>query len=470
VGEQAETYLRLVAEKELRRALPRPAGPDDSLMSSPDIPGRAMWTLRRTGQILVAAGALDEELVDRLGREIEAAFTVRSRRRLNRHGFVSFMFERFPGSAPRRSPPPGQAAQPMRIVPLGQTFRIVSERAPADLHFLSLAATPDEATIAVVMRMHWPPDGSSTDLEVTGAGYHHLPYDRLELADDRGTRCPVAFDGEGGTATWRGVARMAPAPTPKARWLDLIADGTERLIRLDLRPGARARVHAAGVAEEELRTSPAERLLAVAAETVLVSSWDRRAHTMDPDLGEITAALTQAGLIAADSPALGRLAALCQRLGVPGPGITAPAAGLPARWASVLAQRPADTAGPEMFAPLATILPDLERTRFALAGLSVAAGESFLHVTASGMPQLAERFGHGWQPGFSWWVRDGAGAWHIAVIAEPSGRPAGDTTLRLRLIPPLTAPQDTIEVQVDAGSARVRAVLPVHGGPGIADT
>jgi hypothetical protein len=340
---------------------------------------------------------------------------------------------------------------------------------------LSLTATPAEATIAVVMRMHWPPDGSSADLEVTGAGYHHLGYDRLALADDRGTPYPVTFDGEGGTATWRGVARMVPAPPPEARWLDLIADATERLIRLDLRPGAGAGVRALEVAEEELRTSPAERLLAVAAETILGSAWDGRGRTMDPNLGEITAVLTQAGLIAADSPALGPLAALGQRLDLPGPGIAAPpAAELPARWASVLARRPAEEAGPEVFAPLATILPDIEGTRFALAGLSVAAGESFLHVAASGMPPQAERFSSGWHPGFSWWVRDGAGAWHVAVMAGPPDRSTGDTEFRLRLVPPLTVPltgpQDTIEVQVSGGRHGVRAVLPVRGVPEIADT
>ena len=46
----------------------------------------------------------------------------------------------------------------------------------------------------------------------------------------------------------------------------------------------------------------------------------------------------------------------------------------------------------ELFAPLATILPDLDGTRFALAGLSLTAGHSYLHVVASGLPKLAERF------------------------------------------------------------------------------
>ncbi|MGH3172691.1 MAG: hypothetical protein ACRDPF_02325 [Streptosporangiaceae bacterium] len=117
-------------------------------------------------------------------------------------------------------------------------FRLASERALADAHLMSLVSTPGQATIAVGMRMGSPPDGSSADLEQTRAGYHRLPYGRPWLADDRGRRYTVTFDGEGGNEVWRGVLRMSPAPPPGARWLDLVADETNRLIRLDLRQAA----------------------------------------------------------------------------------------------------------------------------------------------------------------------------------------------------------------------------------------
>ena len=45
--------------------------------------------------------------------------------------------------------------------------------------------------------------------------------------------------------------------------------------------------------------------------------------------------------------------------------------------------------------------PEVDGARFALAGLSTAAGESHLHVISSGMPPLAERFAYDWTPGFS---------------------------------------------------------------------
>jgi len=73
--------------------------------------------------------------------------------------------------------------------------------------------TGTEALITVVMRMRWPPDGSSSDLEITGAGPHHLPYDQLWAVDDEGTRYTARFEiGQGETAAWRGVIQLSPVP------------------------------------------------------------------------------------------------------------------------------------------------------------------------------------------------------------------------------------------------------------------
>jgi hypothetical protein len=465
----------LLAEKELRKVLRAPADSTGSVVfssrhgnwadrkpSGANPAASAEWTVDRAGRILIAAGALDEEFVHQVGSEIMAACTVRSGNRLIRVGMASQMFRPFAGTAP------DLAAHPLRVVPIGQAFRLASERAPADLHFMSLVSAAEQATIAVAMRMRWPPDGSSADLEVTGAGYHHLPYDRLWLADDRGRRYTVTFDGEGGTQAWRGVLRMSPAPPPGARWLDLVADETNQLIRLDVHKDEGT---APAAVREDLAISPAERLLEVEAEAILADPLGGRTRAPDRYLDEITSALIEAGLLAADNPAAARLAALCQRLGVPGPGpAIAAAARLPARWASVIAQRPAPETGPELFAPLATILPDLDGTRFALAGLSLTAGESYLHVVASGLPNLAERFGPGWRPGFSWWVRDGTGNWHLGVMAGRSDPSAGEAEFLLRLVPPLAVTPEEIEVLVGASSAAVRSVMPVRAAPAMADT
>ena len=81
---------------------------------------------------------------------------------------------------------------------------------------MSLVRTATEALITVVMRMHWPPDGSSPDLELTGAGPHHLPYDQLWAVDDQGTRYTVRFEGGRGRDGYLAGRRSSCRPCPRA--------------------------------------------------------------------------------------------------------------------------------------------------------------------------------------------------------------------------------------------------------------
>jgi hypothetical protein len=355
--------------------------------------------------------------------------------------------------------PPVSAVQALRVTPVGRALRVTGGRAPLALHFLSLVRTPGEAMITVIMHMHWPPDGSSLDLEITGAGPQHLPYDQLWAEDDQGTRYTVRFGpGQAGTPTWAGIARLSPVPPPRARHLDLIGDGTP-LVRLRLGPAAPS----APSSTQRAAVAPGERLLVLEAERILASG-DARGPVQGPDPGEIITVLTQAGAIAADSPVPGQLAALCQRLGAGGHGITVPAAAhVPPQWASVIARRgaPLPAADAEVFAPLAVILPDVDGARFALTGLSTAAGESHLHMVSSGMPLLAERFAWNWQPGFSWWLADSTGHWHVGTPGEPCTSEDGTQAFQLRLTPPLAAVPDTAEIVVTGPATRVRVTVPV---------
>ncbi len=155
-----------------------------------------------------------------------------------------------------------------------------------------------------------------------------------------------------------------------------------------------------------------------------------------------------------------------------GHGITAPpVAQIPAPWASVLAHRdaPVPADGPDACAPLACVLPDVDGARFALAGLSTAAGESYLHVVSNGMPQLMDRFDRNWTPGFSWWLRDGAGNWHMATAGEPRWFLDGTQAFRLRLTPPLAAAPDAAEIVVTGPATRVRATIPIRPAPGTSE-
>jgi hypothetical protein len=294
---------------------------------------------------------------------------------------------------------------------------------------MSLMRTETEAVIIAALRMHWPPDEPSTDQRT---GPHHLPYDQLGAVDDQRTRYAVRFEsGRYETAIWKGFARLSPVPPSDARWLDLTGDGT-RLIRLPLGAPVSPGRQSKPPATERVALEPSERLLVLEAEHILTTgdaTGGARGQIGGPRPGEIVTVLMETGAIAADSPVPGQLAA---------------------------------------FAPLACVLPDVDGARFALAGWSTAAGESHLYVISSGMPQLAGRFAWNWTPGYSWWLRDSAGNWHVGSPGEPDTYGDGMSfysfgdgmqAFWLRLTPPLTAPLSAAEIVVTGPATQVRATV-----------
>jgi hypothetical protein len=477
--ERAETYLRVRAEVELRRAADQLRGLDATIR--PDDRGDpgmapfaaaegAHWKVIRAGRILVAAGALEEDLLTRFSTDLLQAIQARSRILLNwdrRRGVRRHSTVIMTSSRPALPSGPGDRA--MRVVPLGRAFRVPSDRGPAFLargpsvlHLMSLVRTGTEAVITAALRMP-----SSQDIPVRElVSPCDLPYNQLWAVDDHGTRYPAGFrSGKGRAGTWPGIIRLSPMPPADVRWLDLVGDGTH-LIRLPLGSSARGR-HAASWAAEPVTIAPGERLLMLEAERILASG-DARGPAQGPIPGEIITVLAETGTIAPDSPVPGQLAALCRRLGAAGHGITIPpAAQIPAPWASVIAHRdaPALADGPEVFAPLACVSPDVDGAQFALAGLSTAEGESYLHVVGKGMAPLADRYAWNWTPGFSWWLRDSTGNWHVAAAGEPHTVGDDIQAFRLRLTPPLTAAPDTAEVVVTGPATQIRATVPMSSGP-----
>jgi hypothetical protein len=462
--ERAQTYLRLLAEQQARSS--RRSGRS----SDPDI-AWSVERIRSAGEILASAGVLEEADVHRVATELEAALLVRSDlerpRYARRIGWALAAL----ADRPRADRWWWGDAAPVGVTPIGRTISVAHERAPSKLYLMSLVRSPRGMVIAAAMRVRWPLDGSCADLEIEGAGPHLLPYHQLRATDDRGSPYRVVLHGEGRALTWQGAIGL-PGVLPGARWLDLIADGVQRLIRIELNP---ADLQPTAAAEPGPAVPPGEHVLALMAEHILASAWDEDGPSVDLRLEEMITVLTAAGALPADSPAPGQLAALCQRLGVPGTPISAPpAANLQARWAEVL---PPETgpagSGPEWFAPLGPAVADLADARFVLAGLATAAGQSFLHVVATGTPPQPI---HGHDNGLSWWVRDGEGHWHLAVVSDPDAlqpsRAMGfeTTPFRLRLTPPLRVRPDRIEVVVTGRTARARVVVPVGTDREMPDT
>jgi hypothetical protein len=357
----------------------------------------------------------------------------------------------------------------MVATPIGRMLRVCSDRAPSALHVLSLVRTETEAVLALAMRMHWPPDGSSADLEASGAGPQHLPYDRLSVMDEQGTRYAIRFES-GGPGGGNRVARYRPLGAGAFVHGPAARPGRQRY------QARRAAFHlwSGGCPgrpgdDREDRISPGERLLVLEAERILATR-EPRAPRERPDPAEISAVLKETGVIAQDSPLPSQLAALYRRLGGDWPTRTGPPASsaataeIPAPWASVLAgySTPRSAEVPEVFAPVAQLLPEIDGTRFALAGLSITAGESHLHVIGSGhLPTPADRYEHNWTPGFSWWLEDNAGNWHVATLTEPWSFGDGLQSFLLRLTSALDSVPGRVEVVVTGPATQIRAVVPI---------
>jgi hypothetical protein len=165
--ERAETYLRLLAEAELRRAsielrvFDAAAGTDsfsDPRMSPFRTADIASWKIGRAGRILVAAGVLDQDYLDGVAADLHLAINVRSQLLLSserRRGTQPRFSFGMPGSLPplRRSPPRG-ASQALRVTPVGQALPVAGDRASWTLHLMALVRTEAEALVTVAMRMH----------------------------------------------------------------------------------------------------------------------------------------------------------------------------------------------------------------------------------------------------------------------------------------------------------------------------
>jgi hypothetical protein len=455
----AETYLRLMAEAALRHA----TGPH------PDSVWQYLGRVRYVGAALVMLGILDEARAEGIADDLEAAVAIRSGQHqgsLVPHRIQPGPVQHYPGTVQ-----PGMAAtagpeasipaetKPMRAVPVGQVFRLRNDDTSADLWLLSLIQTPVKTVLSVTGWVsQWSP------------GRPLARFGRIWAVDDHGRRHVAFYSGSIGLGqSVDGWLCLGTPLAADAHWIDLCADPADgALVRVDLEAGAAGRV----IVEPVEAVSPAERLLDAVAEGVLARLPGPGYVPESPD--ELVAALEAAGALAPDSPAASRLAGLCQRAGLDAePGLVAavaegrrPAAELPAPWTSLLAyfgrrHRPAVKRG---VAPTALILPELDGVRFILAGLRSVPDHTLLSVVALGLPSDGDRqpFGLPWIDWFPWWLRDGAGQWHLAVVESYDTEENGFVTLGLGVIPPLARPVAKVEVIVSGRAARLRATVGVN--------
>ncbi len=512
--EGAETYLRLLAEAVLRRALAE--GQELAGAGAAD-PGGHRTRLKLVGQALAAVGALDIGSIEAFLVDFNLAMAVRrigdprhgSARvsALTPHGQPLHQIPMAwavrlglgapsggagpadPGGGPGRAPsgadPDDVAPEDGgtgRCIPVGLTVPFRGPDVSGELYLMSFTQTRTGARFFAVWNIRAPA------LRDVGL----IPFDGFTVADDRGTRYSLD-NTPAGNSGWTSEIGLRPAPPPGARWLDVAAPGSTA-VRVDLRaadPGAAAEP-AGDASPGETRitrteTSPGEHLLVMLAERLLTAvpdqprdPWWRAPASAPPvlramaaGLGDIVAGLEAADALSPLSPVPAQLATLCASLDIPEHGITVPAAGrLPEPWLSVLAhyqrRKPDPVPLLEGYAAMTAALPELSGVQLTLLGLHHCEGGSSLHVLARG--QLREAFlgPFGINPAFplSIWLRDSGGRWHAARPSERyGGEPRdGEWTMRLQLVPPLTRATPWAEVRAADQTAEVRARLPVRWG------
>ena len=512
--EDAETFLRLLAEAELRDQL----APDPSPWAGG--PGSGRVKVSVVGQALTAVRALDRETVGDVLADFDLAVSVRrlhgaqptwTMRAPSAGRGTALLFQpgraapspvpgpglppaplaqrvrmaggKMPGSTespgPAAPPPPDHDPDPGaadRIAAIGLTVPFHQGELGGELYLMSFAHTGPGARLIVLWGK--PPLSRGHELGLQRAEL--FPVDLFTVTDDRGSAYELDFTPADGPE-WISQLNLRPVPPDGIRWLEVAAPPGPA-VRVELNPasgppGGEPEVSAANLsAGEQLLIMLAEELLMVAAQSSpamrpeLPALSPRVMQAMGTGLGDIIAALEAVDVLPPLSPVPARLAALCQSLRIDGHQIAAaPADNLPEPWLSLLTyyqRRKPDTAQVrDGFAALTAALPELDGIRLVLVGLHNTQGTSVLHVLARGL-RREERLGpHGVDLDFplSFWLRDNGGRWHAA---RPIGWQPTDPehSLGLMLVPPLPRSAAWVEVLVGGRSGEVRARLPLRWG------
>jgi hypothetical protein len=273
----------------------------------------------------------------------------------------------------------------------------------------------------------------------------------LAAADDKGTGYKLAYNGAGTPELQGGRLELDPMPPPDIDWLDITPGPGQPAVRVSLAspPPAQAMTEPASATRAGL-------LLHKAANRLL-TYWEpdtKIVRSQVSGLGDMVAALQAAGALRPEDPMPGQFATLCERLGVTGHGITAtPRPDLPETWRSVLTHHLSQTSGDgggsrSASATFAAALPELDGVRYAVAGLHTGYDQTWLHVLADGRPAGGIAA--------SWWLRDDAGQWHVAVVF------VGDESyLQMCVVPPVDPATTALELVVEGQTTRIRARLPI---------
>jgi hypothetical protein len=450
--ERAETYLRQLAEAELRaRTLPA------ALMAGR---GQDPGSLALVEPALVAAGAVDAGTADQIRADLDLAVAVRQpgqenqaspgqvglppdagkqraglmRNPSRRAGTVTSYFPGLAAAYPR----PARHRAPWRVVPVGRVIPVSDRDGCHELLLVAYLQSADGARFTI------------------GDGR----FGGLTAVDDHGASYQLECHWGHGA----GLLGLRPDPPRQIRWLDLITAPGEPATRIDLDP----QLPAPDLTVTRNAHNPGELLLDVIAARLLCAG---SASFVADQPGRIVAALDASGALPPASPVPGQLAGLCARMGNPGHGITAPpAADLPERWQHTLTHLDRlPEAGPAPGIAAATVaeLPELDGARITILGLHHctvvgrynSVTQSIGHMLVTGVrPEDDWTFGRVVRPLPALWVRDSSGRWHATrtqgVGPSPSSR---EVIVWLGVVPPLDSGTPWIDLVATGRSAEAAA-------------
>jgi hypothetical protein len=413
--------------------------------------------LRRLGAVaraLVLVDAIGQPAADSVMAGLEAALVARSRirpwrmlvraRRVRRQGSIR------PPAGVYLAAPVGVPAVPSPESGLKNVALVTVVVAP-DRALLVLAGQVAAKDDQSVHRDPWPVFGTSSS--------------RPTATDDRGNSYALR-EGSGWSeedGEWDSSMQISPVPPAGTQWLELTMSPGTAPVRVDL--AAASGNTAPG--PQPTHGCPAEWLIDAAAAKLLYAAIDDGQHGARlPDLPELADIVTAFGAVGVLEPArgaVGRLVTLADRVGADVPpalrAASPPPHDLPAAWVSVL-ENAHRRDGPCGMTPAAVALPELDGTRFVLAGLRSYPDCAKLAVMAWGNLEMRGFLEYGAGAPWSWPARDDRGRWHAISVESYNG---GDefAELRLDLKPPLHPRATSLEVAVTGRSGQVTATVPL---------
>jgi len=453
----------------VRRAVP-PLRPGRGRAADSPPAEAGLNRVRRVASALVAADAISEPAAQTVIESLTDALAVRGKlavRRLHQPPSPRWWG---PGSPWRPGePPPLLPAAPVQAMPVGTALPL-GEGDLGEAGLLALVLAPDRAVLTAAWHSSRPGPYPGRPGRRPAPP---LSSGQLTAVDNHGARYQAGADHRPVNGRWSLGFDLTPVPPPGTRWLDITADAVHDPIRVDVTraagpgdsPGSDpaepdpAQPGRGRWASLPTRASPAGWPLDTLAERLLAEVTHGYGTHDAPlaDLTEMVGALQAAAGLEAGSAALGRLAALADRLGIGFPPslrpLAAPAA-LPDAWLNVLQHRGA-TDGPDGVAAGAAVLPEVDGARFALAGLDSTADSATLRVVA-----------WGWQPSplsglsnrFSWWARDDRGRWHLAR-GDGARFGGGQVDLFVEFAPALAPGTRALEVIVRGPASQAAVTL-----------